>query len=107
MALLNWLNTDEVDQFAKAIAADLIGRVPLLSESQRPLTPERLQNAHQAIVSRAGAFARTHDLNWYKKARLGNTFRWALLEKGYDKPFADTWTHNVLVALAGAAKDRK
>ena len=101
MAIFKWLDTSEVDGFAKAIAEDLMGRLPLVVEGrQKPLTQERLHNAHQAIVARTASFGRTHKVNWFKKARLGNTFRWTLLEKGYDKPFVDTWTHNVLVALA-------
>jgi hypothetical protein len=98
------MNTSDAEQFARALATDLMGRVPLATETQRPLTQERLKNAHEAIVARSAAYARTHKLNWLQKAKLGNTFRWQMLEKGYDKAFVDTWTHNVLVALATPAK---
>jgi hypothetical protein len=102
MSIFGWFDTEDVDEFAKAAADDLAGRVPAPSEeSRKKLTPDRLHNAHEAVISRAGAFGRTHNLNWYKKAHLGNTFRWILLEKGYDKAFVDALTHNVLVALSG------
>lgn len=108
MSLLSWFDTRVTDEFANAIADDLAGRVPVSVEGgQKPVTPERLRNAHEAIVARASAFARDHKLNWYTKARLGNTFRWILLEKGYEKEFADAWTHNVLVAVSTPASRAK
>lgn len=101
MLLFGWFDTREADTFAKAIADDLMGRLPAsVEDGGKKLTPERVHNAHQAIIARAGAFARDHKLNWYRKAHLGNTFRWVLLEKGYDKEFVDIWTHNLLVAVS-------
>jgi hypothetical protein len=101
MSVFGWFNTQEADQFAKAVVDDLAGRLPpSVDENRKKITADRVRNAHEAIIARAAAFARTHKLNWYKKAHLGNTFRWALLERGYDKEFVDTWTHNLLVAVA-------
>lgn len=101
MAIFGWFDTKEVDDFARAVADDLAGRVPVPSDaSRKKLTPDRLHNAHEAVIARAGAFGRAHKLNWYKKAHMGNTFRWTLLEKGYDKAFVDTVTHNLLVAIS-------
>ena len=101
MAIFRWFNTQEADTFAKAMADDLTGRIPLAAgEGGKQVTPDRMRNAHEAFVARAGAFARAHKLNWYKRAHLGNTFRWVLLERGYDKEFVDTWTHNLLVAVS-------
>ena len=102
MAMFGWFDTREADTFAAAVAEDLIGRLPPDAVQQGKIAPERARNAHEAIMARAGAFARTHKLNWYTKAHFGNTVRWTLQERGYDKEFVDTWTHNLLVALTGA-----
>jgi hypothetical protein len=101
VGILNWFDTAEADKFARAIASDLMGRLPVASGSDvKAPTSERVRNTENAIFARAQAFARDHKLNWYSKAHLGNTFRWVLVEGGYDKLFVDTWTHNVLVALS-------
>ena len=101
MAIFGWFDTQEADTFAQSIADDLTGRIPTHDgESRKKVTPDRVRNAHEAIIARASAFARLHKLNWYKKAHLGNTFRWVLLERGYDKEFVDAWTHNLLVAVS-------
>ena len=100
MATLSWFNTKEVDAFARELAKDLIGRLPPSSEgSNKTITPERFRNTREAIISRAAAFARTHKINWYKKAHLGNTFKWELRGAGYEQQFIDAMTYDVLVAV--------
>lgn len=100
MAILTWFDTNEVDEFARALAQDLIGRLPSAQfETGNKITPERLKNTREAILSRTSAFARTHRINWYKKAHLGNTFKWELRGAGYDQQFIDAITYDVLVAI--------
>jgi hypothetical protein len=35
----------------------------------------------------------------YRKARLGNTFRWELTDKGYSKPFVEMATEGLIVYI--------
>lgn len=103
MAAISWFDTKEVDEFARDLAKDLIGRMPVSSRnSGNKFTPDRLRNTRDAIVSRAAAFARKHKVNWYKKAHLGNTFKWELRSAGYDQHFIDAMTYDVLVAVTPA-----
>lgn len=100
MAILNWFDTAEVDEFSRALAQDLIGRLPPPSSGVgKRTTPERLQNTRDAIISRTKAFVRMHKINWYKKAHLGNTFKWELRDAGYDQQFVDAMTYDVLLAI--------
>ncbi len=100
MAILNWFDTAEVDEFSRALAQDLIGRLPPPSSGGgKRTTPERLQNTRDAIISRTKAFVRMHKINWYKKAHLGNTFKWELRDAGYDQQFVDAMTYDVLLAI--------
>ena len=101
MKFLHWFNTTEVDALAHALAVDMAGRFSLpAGGNAKPLTPEQLRHAHGAIIARASAFARNHKLNFYQKAHLGNTFRWALAERGCDKNIVESWTQNLLIAVA-------
>lgn len=100
MAILNWFDTAEVEKFSRALAQDLIGRLPPSSSGGgKKTTPERLHNTRDAIIARTAAFARTHKINWYKKAHLGNTFKWELRDAGYDAQFVDAITYDVLLAI--------
>ena len=107
MAKFQWLDTAEIDELARSITAELVKRVPpatLGAQDKKAAT--RLRNTHDAIFARAGKFARTHKLNVYKKARLGNQFRWALKDAGYPPDFIESWTYELvaLVTLASAAQ---
>jgi hypothetical protein len=100
MAFFGWFDTGEVDEFARSIAAELVKRVPPTSlEARDEKAAKRLANTHQAVFSRAGQFARTHKLNVYKKARLGNQFRWALKEAGYPAEFVQSWTYELVTLI--------
>ena len=107
MGILEWFGTREVDELAVAIAAELVKRVPPSAlDSHTKKAADRLRNTHDAIFARAGKFARTHPLNVYKRARLGNQFRWALKEAGYPPEFIDSWTYElaILVTLSNAPR---
>jgi len=100
MGILEWFTTREVDELAAAIAAELVKRVPPAAlESRTRKAAERLRNTHDAIFARAGKFARTHPLNIYKRARLGNQFRWALKEAGYPPEFVESWTYELAILI--------
>ena len=100
-AFFQWFDTVEIDEFARSIAADLVKRAPPGAlDARDEKTAKRLRNTHQAVFSRAEQFARTHKLNIYKKARLGNQFRWALKEAGYPKAFVETWTYELITLIA-------
>lgn len=100
MAIFKWFDTTEVDELARSIIAELIKRVPPSAlDSHDRKAASRLRNTHDAIFARAGKFARTHDLNIYKKARLGNKFRWAIREAGYPSEFVESWTYELVTLI--------
>jgi hypothetical protein len=100
MGILQWLDTREVDELARSIAAELVKRVPPSAlDAHTKQAAERLRNTHDAIFARAGKFARTRKLNIYKKARLGNQFRWALKEAGYPPEFVQSWTYELVTLV--------
>ena len=107
MGIRNWFDTKEMDEFASSIAAELIKRVPPSSlDSGKKKTAGQLKSSHHAIFTRAENFARTHSLNIYKRARVGNSFRWALREAGYPADLVEAWTYELvtLIALEGSAR---
>ncbi|TMH42020.1 MAG: hypothetical protein E6H56_06355, partial [Betaproteobacteria bacterium] len=66
MAIFQWFDTEEIDEFARSIAAELVKRAPPAGlEAQDEKASKRLRNTHQAVFSRAEQFARTHKLNIY------------------------------------------
>ena len=106
--MLGWFSTKEVDDFALALAKDLMGRLPpSKGSSESSFLPARLNATRDAVHARATAFARTHKINWYKKAHLANTFKWTLHEAGYDAKFVDSWTYDLMVFVSAKPRSDK
>ena len=74
---------------------------PVLDQSgEHSLSEKRLTRILEDVCNKALAFKNDHKLGVYKKARLGNTFRWELEERGYSKMFIETATEGLVVYLA-------
>ena len=54
---------------------------------------------NSAVCNKAVAYKNEHKLGVYKKARLGNTFRWELEALGYSKKLIETATEGLVVYL--------
>jgi len=106
--VLEWFNGKAVDEFAESIVADLVKRCPPSGVDARPKkAAERLRKTHDSIFGRIEKFARTQNLNVYKKARLGNRLKWALLEVGYPGDFVDTLTLELLTVVTLVSREPK
>jgi tetratricopeptide (TPR) repeat protein len=54
----------------------------------------------QGILDRAGRELRTLRLNFYKRAKFANSFKWRLLEKGVGRDIADRVTEKLVLHLS-------
>lgn len=107
MPLFRWFRSSDVDEFAESIVGELKRRFPPSGiDMEAKKARDRIQRTYQFIFARIEAFARSADLNLYRKARLGNRVRWALVEAGYPKPFVDAFTHEVVTVVTLAGKGR-
>jgi len=101
MALFGSISGDKVDDFAKSLAQDLAKRYPpeLDKGGARKLSQKRLSTILEDIYEKAITFKKQHNLGVYKKARLGNTFRWEMEQLGYTKNFIETATEGLIVYI--------
>jgi len=101
MALFGSVSGKEVDRFAKSLAEEIAKRYPpgLDKGPERTLSDKRVTSILENVCNKAAAFKNEHKLGVYKKARLGNTFRWELEELGYSKKFIETATEGLVVYL--------
>jgi len=96
----NWFNCKDVDEFADTIVADLVKRFPPSGVGvPARKAAERLKKTHDSIFVRIEAFARSQQLNLYKKAHLGNRVKWALKEAGYPGEFVDALTYELVTVV--------
>jgi hypothetical protein len=105
----DWFNCKEIDALVDSIVADLVKRFPPGDLDNMPAekAAKRLKGVHNSAFKRVDVFARSRPLNLYKKAHLGNRFKWSLREAGYPGAFADALSSEflTLVTLASGARE--
>ncbi|MBI1988160.1 MAG: hypothetical protein HYS65_00240 [Betaproteobacteria bacterium] len=101
MALFGSASGKQIDEFAKNLALELSKRYPAALDKggARRISQKRLTTILEDTFNRAIEFKQQHKLGVYKKARLGNTFRWELEELGYSKKFIELATEGLIVYI--------
>lgn len=101
MGIFDRFSSKDVDQFAKSLAIDISKRYPpsLDQSKEKKISQNRIAKVLEDAYRKAMAFDSERRLGVYKKARLGNTFRWELTELGYSKPFVEMATEGLVVYI--------
>ena len=103
----DWFNCREEDAFVDSIVADLVKRFPPSGvELPAKKATDRLRRTHDVIFRQIESFARTRSLNLYKKAHVGNRFKWSLKEAGYPAEFVDALTYEMVTVVTLASRGR-
>ncbi|MCX7154249.1 MAG: hypothetical protein WCR74_07825 [Betaproteobacteria bacterium] len=94
-----------IDEFAKSLAQDIAKRYPpaIANNPQQMVSQKRLTDILEETFAKAAAFQRENKLGWYRKAKLGNEFRWELKELGYDEKFVEVATEGLVVYVTRAS----
>jgi tetratricopeptide (TPR) repeat protein len=97
--LFKWFNAREASEAGVALADDFV----LQSVSGSARRPETrgydLQRFLQKFLQRVDSKARPLQLNVFKRAKLANSFRWRLIEKGVEEPVVDELTRALVLRL--------
>lgn len=91
----------KTDEFAKGLAQDIAKRYPpaIANNPEQMVSQKRLTAILEDAFTRARQFNSDNRLGMFKKAKLGNTFKWELKEMGYDEKFVDMATEGLIVYL--------
>jgi len=97
--ILDFFSIRKVNEFAKVLAQDVAKRYPpaIANNPAQMVSQKRLSGILEEAFTRAAEFNRENKLGWYRKAKLGNEFRWELKEMGYDQKFVDMATEGLIV----------
>lgn len=97
--IFNWFNAKEETAFGHDLATHLDSELKSLEKKSNKKQDESRRKLIARIMQRARQFGETRKLNTFKKAKLGNAFKWKLEELGYDREFIDSMTKEVLLTL--------
>lgn len=101
MALFKFLDTTDIEQFATVLANDLGRRFPPASEARTDTgMHHQLKVIMDGLSARAVRYREQNKLGIYRKAKLGNVFKWKLKELGYSDEFVERATKEIITRLA-------
>ena len=96
---LGWFDTSEAQDFGKSLAKSFIDRLPPVEKTSSKKFEGKAKEALGKMAKQIATFRSTSKLNFYKKAKLGNAFKWTLREAGYDHAYTDELTEWLMLQL--------
>jgi hypothetical protein len=97
--VLSWFDAKEAKRFGTELAHFFMERLPLETGDKKSKSMTRKQEVLDKMFQQAGRFKLEHKLNIYRKAQLGNVFKWELKDAGYDPEFVDELTKALMLRL--------
>jgi tetratricopeptide (TPR) repeat protein len=104
--IFNWLDASKAVEVGITIADQLALRAGAEALKSGEMKPEKLAEALQEVLSRADHTAPPTGLNFYKKAKLANSFKWRLMENGVERATADELTQSLVLNLSMKGGDQ-
>ena len=98
--IFDWFNAREAEKIASDLADQFAPRARATAGSGRAQAAKDGASGLQDLLRRANTDGRLAGLNFYKKARFANSFKWRLLENGVEPGTADSLTHSLVVHLS-------
>lgn len=95
--MFSWLDARDAQKFGITLAEFFLERIPLEKPNKKSKSIEKKQEVLDTMFSQIQQFKMKHKLNIYQKAKLGNAFKWKLLEANYDPELVDELTKVLLL----------
>lgn len=97
--VLDWFNASEANKFGVQLAHFFMERIPPKDVGKKEKALAKRAEVIDKMFVQATQFKQQHKLNIYKKATLGNAFKWELNDAGYDSDFVDDLTKLLMTRL--------
>ena len=97
--LFSWFDARAAKDFGAEIARFYIERMPLNAGLSEKMFTARSRQVLEKMERQVASFRQRNQLNTYKVAQMGNTFKWALKDAGYDPAYIDKLTQWLVARL--------
>jgi tetratricopeptide (TPR) repeat protein len=99
--IFTWLKANEAAKLGAALADQYASKQVIGSATSGDHPGSHHSgDAMREILNRVDREVRSLQLNFYKKAKFANSFKWKLLENGVEKTLADEMTQTLVLHLA-------
>lgn len=90
--MFGWFNAKEAKAFGEELARFFIERSPLDQDRTGKAFAKKQEELLNKMAQKIQQFKAASKLNIYRKAQLGNAFKWTLRDAGYDSTYVDQLT---------------
>lgn len=97
--VISWFDASITKEFGSSLARFYAERIPPDDSSGKNKSIAKRQEVIDKMFQQVARFKLEHKLNIYKKAQLGNAFKWALKDAGYDAAFVDQLTKILMLKI--------
>jgi hypothetical protein len=99
MNFFEWFDASEEKKFGELLARFFLEKMaPLSSFGEKAFAQKADKILHQ-MAGQVLQFKRSHKLNMYKKAQLGNVFKWTLRDAKLDPEYIDKLTKWIVIQM--------
>lgn len=96
--MLDWFNSREAALLGTALADEFAPKTA--AAPTRNSARDRASSPMEQLLRRADSQVRSLQLNFYKKAKFANSFKWRLIENGVARELADEVTQSLVLHLS-------
>jgi hypothetical protein len=97
--VLGWFEASDAKAFGSSLARFYAERVPLEAQMNEKKFAAKTQDVLQKMSRQVQEFKASKKIGIYKKAQIGNAFKWALKDAGYDEKYIEQLTLWLVSAL--------
>ncbi len=97
--ILNWFNAAEAKEFGGSLARFFAERIPSVKQFGDKAFEMKTDKILRQMTDQIVRFKQQRKLNTYKKAQLGNAFKWALRDAGIEPEYADKLTKWLMLQI--------
>lgn len=92
--IFKWFDTKDAKQFGSKLAEFYVVRASVEGDDNKKKFVEKKQKQLlQKMLLQITQFKSANKLNFYQKAQLGNTFKWRLIEAGFERDYVNSLTN--------------
>jgi hypothetical protein len=98
--LFGWFDATAAKAFGEELAKYFVQAAPQAERYGEKAFEMKSTKVFRQMTEQIAGFKRLNKLNTFKKAQLGNAFRWHLLDSGLEKPQVDKLTQWLMLELS-------
>lgn len=97
--ILSWFDAGEAKKFGNTLALFFIQRMLPAAQGRDKAFAVKADKVMHQMAGQIAQFKREQKLNTYKKAQLGNAFKWALRDADLDAEYIDELTKWLMLQI--------